>query len=111
VALSLLASYKIGRGGGWYRARQRAARIAACAPQKLRDSSGRSSSPAPGPMREAKRRRLSLHVIVAGLWIALSLLLVGYATLRGEIALAELDGLDLVATYSSAIAPRIDEAH
>ena len=109
VALSLLASYKIGRGGGWYRARQRASRAASCDPQKLRDSGGRTSSPAPGPLDDAKRRRLSLHVIVAGLWIALSLLVVGYATIRGEVAFAELDGLDLVATYSwGPVAPLLD---
>ena len=109
MALSLLASYKIGRGGGRYRARQRAARIAA-GPQKSRDSGGRSSSPAPGPMPEAKRRRLSLHVVVAGLWITLSLILVGYATVQGEVAFAELDGLDLVAAYSSVIAPLVVES-
>jgi hypothetical protein len=104
VALALLASYKIGRGGGWSRARQRVARTAFGVPQKPRDSGGRSSSPTPGPMREARRRRFSVHVIVAGMWFALSLLLIGYATLRGEIALAELDGLDLVATYSAGTA-------
>ena len=110
AALSRLASYKIGRGGGSTRARQRAARIAAAGPQKSRDPDGRTSAPAPGPMHEAKRRRLSLHVIVAGLWIALSLLLVGYATIRGEVAFAELDGLDLVATYSlGPVGPLLDE--
>jgi hypothetical protein len=99
VALSLLASYKSG-SGGWRRARQRIARIVASGPQKQRDPGARTSSPTPGPLPERKRRRFRLHVIVAGLWIALSLLLVGYATIRGEVAFAELDGLDLVATYS-----------
>jgi hypothetical protein len=71
---------------------------------------GRTSSPTPGPMRDAKRRRVRLHVFVAGLWIALSLLLVGYATIRGEVALAELDGIDLAATYSlGSPAPPVDK--
>jgi len=102
AALALLASYKIGRGGGWYRARQRVARAAATGPQRAGDSHGRSSSPDPGPLRSAKARRFRLHAIVATLWIALSLALVAYATIRGELALAELDGFDLVATYSLA---------
>lgn len=109
VALSLLASYKSGRGGGWHRVRQRIARIAASAPQRQRDRSGRSSAPTPGPVPEAKRQAFRLHVIVAGLWIALSVVIVAYATIRGEVAFAELDGLDLVATYSlGPIAPLLD---
>ena len=109
VALSLLASYKVGRGGGLRRARQRVARFAVSSLLKTRDSGSKTSSPGPGPTHEAKRRRFRLHVIVAGLWIALSLMVVGYATIRGELALAELDGLDLVATYSwGPIAPGVD---
>ena len=109
VALSLLASYKSGRGGGWRRARQRVARIVASGPQRQRELGGRASSPTPGPVPEPKHRRFRLHVIVAGLWIALSLLVVGYATIRGEVAFAELDGLDLVATYSwGPVAPLLD---
>ncbi len=39
----------------------------------------------------------------------MSLLVVGYATIRGEVAFAELDGLDLVATYSwGPVAPLLD---
>ena len=109
VALSLLTSYKIGRGGSWHRARQRVARILANGPQKQRDPGGRSSSPTPGPVPESKRQTFRLHVIVAGLWLALSLLLVAYATIRGEVAFAELDGLDLVTTYSlGPVAPLFD---
>ncbi len=109
VALSLLASYKSGRGGGWRRARQRVARIVASGPQRQRELGGRASSPTPGPVPEPKHRRFRLHVIVAGLWIALSLVVVGYATIRGEVAFAELDGLDLVATYSwGPVAPLLD---
>lgn len=101
-ALSLLALYKIGRGSGWHRARPRVAegRNARCS---SRDSS-RGSSPQPGPASESKRLRL--HAIVVGLWIALSLALLSYATIEGERALADLDGLDLVATYTWSPAGR-----
>ena len=112
AALSLLASYKSGRGGGWRRARQRVTRMVASGPQKRREPGGRNSAPTPGPLPEPRRQRFRLHVIVAGLWIALSLLLVGYATIRGEVAFAELDGLDLVATYSwGPVAPLLDSTH
>lgn len=109
AAVSLLASYKIGRGG-WPRARQRVARAAVTGPQRPGASRGRSSSVDPGPSRAAKPRRFRLHSIVAALWIALSLVLVAYATIRGELALAELDGFDLVATYSLSPPPLFDES-
>jgi hypothetical protein len=52
-----------------------------------------------------------VHSIVAALWIALSLVFVAYAAVRGELALAELDGYDLVTTYSlSPPAPLFDES-
>lgn len=50
--------------------------------------------------REPEARRWGLHAIVAGLWIALSIAVIGYATLEGELALADLDGFDLLATYA-----------
>ena len=109
AALSLLASFKIGRGG-WPRSRQRVARAAATGAQKQAHSRGHSSSPDPGPQHAAKTPRFRLHAIVATLWIALSLALVAYATIRGELALAEFDDFDLVATYSLARpAPLFDD--
>jgi hypothetical protein len=111
AALSLLASYRIGRGGGWYRARQRVVRVVTAASRKPTASRGRGSAPEPGPLREARSRRPSLHAIVAAVWLALSLALVAYATIRGEFALAELDGFDSVATYSlGPVAPQFDES-
>jgi hypothetical protein len=110
AALSLLASYKIGRGG-WPRSRQRVARAVAAVPLRPGASRGQGASPDPEPPRVAKPRRFRLHSIVAGLWIALSLVLVAYATIRGELALAQLDGFDLVAPYSlSPPAPLFDES-
>ena len=87
--LSPLAVYKIGRGGG-HRARRRAARHGDS--PVLRDDPVRGSVPDPG--------RWPLQTVIAGVWIALSILLLGYATIEGEIALADLDSLDLVTIYS-----------
>ena len=42
-----------------------------------------------------------MHSIVAVAWIALSLVVLAYATIEGERALAEFDGYDLVALYAS----------
>ena len=95
--LSPLAVYKIGRGGG-HRARRRAARHGDS--PVLRDDPVRGSVPDPGPLREAKQHRWPLQTVIAGVWIALSILLLGYATIEGEIALADLDSLDLVTIYS-----------
>jgi hypothetical protein len=98
-ALSLLALYKIGRGSGRHRVRERIAK----GERALRSRGGescRGSSPAPGPASESKRDRLRLHAIVAGLWIVLSLALLGYATIEGELAFADLDGFDLLTTYT-----------
>jgi hypothetical protein len=98
-AVSLLALSKIGRGSGWHRARQRDANTER-GPRKLSTSSPHGSSHAPGPMPGTRPERVRLHAIVAGLWIILSLALLGYATIEGELAFADLDGLDLVTTYS-----------
>jgi hypothetical protein len=96
-ALSLLAVCKIGRGGG-----QRARRLPVRHgdPRGLCNDPGGSSAPDPEPLRDAKPPRWPLQRIVVGVWIALSILLLGYATIEGELALADLDGLDLVRIYS-----------
>ena len=51
--------------------------------------------------REARPPPLSLHSIVAVSWIALSLVVLAYAAIEGERALAEFDGYDLVTLYAS----------
>lgn len=51
--------------------------------------------------RRARPPRPSLHSIVAVSWIALSLVVLAYAAIEGERALAEFDGYDLVALYAS----------
>jgi hypothetical protein len=98
TAVSLLALHEIGRGSGWHRARQRG--VAPGGPRALRDAWSRGSPPSPGPQSEPEHARPRLHAIVAGAWIVLSLLLLGYATVEGELALADLDGLQILTTYT-----------
>ncbi len=92
-ALALLASSKIGRGRGGARARQRLARDAFGEPRLPREKSGRGSRSSPGPIPDTKRDRDRLRVIVAALWIALLLSIVGYIEVRGEAGLADLDAV------------------
>jgi hypothetical protein len=92
-ALALLASYKIGRGGGWTRARQWLARGVTGRPCHPRAASGRGSRPSPGPIENTKRYRDRLRMAVVALWIALLLSLVGYIEFRGEAGLADLDAV------------------
>jgi hypothetical protein len=85
--LSLLACYKIGRGGGGTRARQRLARAVIIRP------GGRGSSPNPGPVEGRRRDRERLRFIVVALWFALLLAIVAYAGVWGEAGLADLDAM------------------
>jgi hypothetical protein len=92
--------YKIGRSGGRRRARQRAERRDSEGPSLWSVSGSQGSPPDPRSVHDSNDRRWPIHEIVAGLWIVLSIVLIGYATIEGEAALADLDGLDLVATYA-----------
>lgn len=93
-ALSLLGSLKM-TGGGWRRARKRLTQLTSPGARKARDP--RSASHLKTP---SKRQRAWIDTALTGLWIALLLSVVGYATVKGEAAMAELDGLDLVTIYS-----------
>ena len=99
-ALSLLALYKIRRGSAGHRARQR---VSARASRTLRSGSSRGCLSAPGPQFEPERDRLPLPTIVAAVWIVLSLLLLGYAAIEGELAFSDFDGLELVTTYAGTL--------
>lgn len=101
-ALSLLASFRMGRGGEWSRAREKLGRLAITGLRKSGRPSGEESTatPARGPSR--KRQLAWLDRAVTVLWIVSLLFIVGYATVKGELALADLDELDLLAIYSLA---------
>lgn len=96
-AQSLLASIKSGTRGVWRRARENLGSEAGQAAARDADAQKRSAG-----AREAGRHRrywLWLDVAMTSLWVALLLSIVAYAVVEGETAMAQLDGLDLVATY------------
>jgi len=94
-AISLLASFKIGRGSGWTRARQRLARGTryrarqAHAPIRRRSASTRAS------VEGIKRYRDRLRELMVALWIALLLSIVGYAAVDGEAGMAQLETIGI----------------
>ena len=92
----------MGRGGEWRRAREKLGRLAATGLRKSRGPNVEESTatPARGPGRA--RRLAWLNRAMTVLWIVSLLFIVGYATVKGELALADLDELDLVAIYSLA---------
>jgi hypothetical protein len=91
-AISLLASFKIGRGGGWTRARQRLARSTLNGIRRARAPARKRSASTPG---EIRRYRDRLRVLIVALWIALLLSIVGYAAVEGEAGLAQLDDIGI----------------
>ena len=97
-ALSLLTSFKRGHRGGGRRALQKSASEAIR--QQTRDPGERTAATENAAADKRKRYWLWLDNAVAGLWVALLLSIIAYALVEGEAALARLDGLDLVATYS-----------
>jgi hypothetical protein len=90
--LALLATYKFGRGGGFDRVRQRFSRAVASATRRPRATGEKTSS---GPQRP----RHEISPLMVALWVALLLLIVGYAALRGESALSDLDEVRLIADF------------
>jgi hypothetical protein len=89
----LLASFRIGRGGGWNRARQRLARGISYHAYRARHAHAlahRERRPKP---RTTKRYRDRLRALIVALWIALLLSILGYAAVAGEAGMAQLDDL------------------
>jgi hypothetical protein len=99
-ASSLLASFKPGGRHGWKRAREN--RSAKTMPLLARDVGERAFSTGAAETGRHKRYWLWLDIAMTGLWVVLLLSIVAYAVVEGEAALAQLDELDLVATYSTS---------
>jgi hypothetical protein len=97
-ALSLLTSFKRGHRGGGRRALQKSA--SEVIRQQTRDPGERTAATENAPADKRQRYWRWLDNAVTGLWVALLLSIIAYALVEGEAALARLDGLDLVATYS-----------
>jgi len=96
--LALLATYKIARGGGLHRARQRIARAVAPA-RKLRAPSGRSYEAAPRPSPAASRARRAASGVMFALWLSLLLMVLGYIAVSGESAFSDFDEARLITDF------------
>src|SRR5438552_5872600 len=88
-ALSLLASFKIGRGSGWTRARQRLARSTRLRTRRAHAQIRKGSASTRAPYRDRLRE------LMVALWIALLLSIVGYAAVDGEAAMAQLETIGI----------------
>ena len=87
----MLASFKIGRGGGLNRARQRLARSAR---YRTRQAQIRRAS-ASAPFERSRRYRDRVGALIVALWIALLLSIVGYAAIDGEAGMAQLETIGI----------------
>jgi len=94
-AISLLASFKIGRGGGWTRARQRLARSTRDRARQARAQIRRGSAPNRAPVERIRRHRDRLRALFVALWIALLLSIVAYAAVDGEAGMAQLETIGI----------------
>jgi hypothetical protein len=95
AALSLLAACKIGRGGGWTRARQRLTRPAAVGVRSARLARNRGAVFTRGASRQAQRRADRLRLALAALCVALLLSLLACAEVKGGTGLAEFEATSL----------------
>ena len=93
-AISLLASFKIGRGGGWTRARQRLARSTRFRTRRAQGQIRRTST-LPASFKRVRRYRDRLRAFIVALWIALLLSIVGYAAVDGEAGMAQLETIGI----------------
>src|SRR5438552_4124358 len=55
------------------------------------------------PTDDGERVPARFHTILVWVWVALLLIVVGYATVEGEHVLAELDALKVLAAYSTGV--------
>jgi hypothetical protein len=105
LALALLASWKIGRGGGLQRVRQRLSRTAKPADRRARGADARGSPSRPdlamstNPRPSGARRRAWLTDAGTAFWVTLLLFAVAYAIVRGEWAFADLDQIGLLVDF------------
>lgn len=102
-AMSLLASFKPGRSG-WRSARGKQDFSASNA---VEQQASRANTPLSSPEDDqadqadtGKSHWRWLDRAIVALWIAMLLSIIAYALIGGEVVMAQLDGLDLVAAYS-----------
>lgn len=89
-ALSLLTSFRI---GPWRRARgERGRGKSSSAPGARKRSAGQRRPPRTAPGWA--------DALIGVLWVALLLFVLGYLALKGEVVIADLDGVVLATPYS-----------
>lgn len=97
--VALLATYKFGLGGGFFRMKRRFARTrssAICKPRAVGEHGPASAKPLDD---RPQRQRREISGLMVAAWVALLLLIVAYAAVRGESALSDLDAIRLPADF------------
>jgi len=97
--VALLATVRFGLGGGFFRMKRRFARTrssAICKPRAVRVDGSASAKPLDD---RSRRQRREISALMVAAWVALLLLIVGYAAVRGESALSDLDEIRLIADF------------
>src|ERR1700674_1745840 len=97
-ASSLFASLKRGHRGRRHRVLQKS--TSEVMRQQTRAAGEWFVATEGAPTGERRRYWLWLDNAITGLWVAFLLAIIAYALVEGEAALAQLDGLPLVAAYS-----------
>jgi len=101
AAIARFASSKASRAGGPPGA---SAHYRACDGRPRVDSIARPSGGGrTKPLSDDERAPAPFHAVLVWIWVALLLLIVGYAIAEGEHVLAKLDTLKVLAAYSTGV--------
>ena len=99
-AMSLLASFKPGRNGRRSAREKQDFSASDAIEQQASSTNTQLSSPEDDQADTGKSHWRWLDRAIVALWIAMLLSIIAYALIGGEVVMAQLDGLDLVAAYS-----------
>ncbi len=105
--LARIAAAIVRRALSHGRQRARAARASAhcdaCTALSANHAGTRSPARSAELLKDGKRVLARVHTVLVWIWVALLLVVVGYATVEGERALAKLDALKVLAAYSTGV--------
>jgi hypothetical protein len=99
----LFARFKAIRLRRWRRSATASAHCVTCAAAPRVDSSARSPPVSSGPGAGGNSILARLQALLVWIWVAFLLVVVAYATVAGEHALAKLDTLKVLAAYSTGV--------
>jgi hypothetical protein len=100
AGIARLAASKARR---WTASQKAGAHCGTCATLFPTDSGARPPIRHTKPADDGERVSARFHTILVWVWVALLLIVVGYATVEGEHVLAELDTLKVLAAYSTGV--------